>query len=61
MNVAFENQAVSNMQKFIEWYEQQEEASSIDTMLLRRLRNLAKTKSEATLKQTTLTNCFTKQ
>lgn len=49
------------MQKFIEWFEQQEEASSIDVMLLRRMRNLAQNKSEAKVKQTKLTNFFMKE
>lgn len=53
--------AVSNIQQYIEWFEQQSEASNTDTMLLRRLRNFAVKKAESTAKQTKLTEFFTKQ
>lgn len=51
-------QAVSNMQKFIEWYEQQPDANHIDTMLLRKFRIYAAKKSEASIKQSKLTDHF---
>lgn len=52
--------AVTSMQKYIEWYQQQDEANHIDTMLLRRLRNLAIKKTETSVKQTKMTEFFTK-
>lgn len=53
-------EAVTGMEKFIDWYQQQDEASHIDTMLLRRLRNLAIKKTETSVKQTKMTEFFTK-
>lgn len=44
-------EAIDNIQKFIEWYQQQEEADMIHTMVLRKLRALAVKKSETTLVQ----------
>lgn len=44
-------QAACNIQKFIEWYEQQEEANSIDLVLLRRMRTYAMKKSQTEVKQ----------
>lgn len=51
-------EAASNMQKFIEWYEQQDDANYTDSMILRRMRNLAMNKSEAPVKQAKLTDFF---
>lgn len=54
-------EAACNMQKFIEWYQQQDESNSTDVMLLRRMRTLAAKKSETTVKQAKLTNYFLKE
>lgn len=51
-------EAASNMQKFMEWYEQQDDANYTDSMILRRMRNLAMKKSEAPVKQAKLTDFF---
>lgn len=51
-------QAASNMDNFIDWYERQEDANQTDSMILRRLRNLAFKKSEVTKKQTKVTEFF---
>lgn len=51
-------QAASNMQQYIEWYTQQNDANRIDTMLLRKFRNFAAQRSEASVKQTKLTDHF---
>lgn len=54
-------EAASNMQKFIQWLEKQEEADRTDVLLLRRLRNFAAKKSEKSLKQTKVTEFFQKK
>lgn len=51
-------QAASNMQRFIEWYEKQEEAESVHTMLLSKFRSSAAKKSEASVKQSKMTEHF---
>lgn len=51
-------QAVSLMQKYIEWYEQQDEAERTDTVLLRRFRSFAEKKSLISVKQPKLTEYF---
>lgn len=48
-------QAAANIENFMEWYIHQDDANNIDTMLLRRLRNLALKKSETPMKQTKIT------
>lgn len=53
-------QAVSNIEKYIDWYEQQEDANSTNSMILRRLRNFAFKKSETTKKQSKVTEFFKK-
>lgn len=50
--------AAFNIQKFIDWYIQQEDANPTDLVLLRRMRSFATKKSEKTVKQTTLTSFF---
>lgn len=51
-------EAASNIQKFIDWYEQQDDANYTDSIILRRMRNLAMKKSEAPVKQAKLTDFF---
>lgn len=51
-------EAVGNIQKFMDWYEQQNDSNNTDAMILRRLRNFAQKKSEATVKQSKLTTFF---
>lgn len=53
-------EAASNIQKFIEWYEQQDDGNYTDSMILRRMRNLAINKSEAPVEQSKLTDFFSK-
>lgn len=53
--------AASNLQQYIEWYEQQEEAERTDTMLLRRFRSFAEKKSMVSVKQPKLTEYFSKK
>lgn len=53
-------EAASNISKFIEWYEQQEDAKCTETMLLRRFRAFAEKKSEVAVKQSLLTEFFKK-
>lgn len=53
--------AASHMQHFIEWYEQQPEASGAQTILLRKFRKLATDKSVVEMKQITITEHFTKE
>lgn len=54
-------EAIDSIQKFIEWYQQQEEADMIHTMVLRKLRALAVKKSETSLLQTKLSDFFESQ
>lgn len=53
-------EATTNMENFIDWYVQQEDANPTDTMILRRLRNFAHKKSETTVKQTKVSEFFKK-
>lgn len=50
--------AIFNIQKFIEWYEKQQDANKTDAMILRRLRSFAQNKAESTVKQSKLTEFF---
>lgn len=50
--------AASGMQTFIDWYEQQSEATHVQTMLYRKARIFAMNKSMAQQKQTKLTDHF---
>ncbi|XP_054728735.1 jerky protein homolog-like [Anastrepha obliqua] len=52
--------AASNLEKFIAWYEMQDEAGLADTIRLRQFLLFAKNKTQATLKQNTLTELFSK-
>lgn len=54
-------EAIDNIQQFIEWYQQQEEADMIHTMVLRKLRALTVKKSENALVQTKLSQFFESQ
>lgn len=51
-------QAADYLQKAIEWYERQSDANRIDAMILRKFRNFAAKKAEASVKQTKLTDYF---
>lgn len=51
-------QAASSIQQFIDWYTQQDDANKVDSMILRRMRNLALVKSQTTVKQTKMTTFF---
>lgn len=51
-------EAAANIEEFIDWYSQQEDANKTDTMMLRRLRGFAVSKSETTTKQTKITEFF---
>lgn len=53
-------EAVFHMEKFIDWHEKQEDSTQTDSMILRRLRNSAFTKSETTRKQSKVTEFFQK-
>ncbi|XP_054737389.1 jerky protein homolog-like [Anastrepha obliqua] len=50
--------AASNLEKFIAWYEMQDEAGLADTIRLRQFLLFAKNKTQVTLKQNTLTEFF---
>lgn len=50
--------AMVNIGKFIEWYEQQQDSNRTDAMILRRMRSFAQIKSESTVKQSKLTEFF---
>lgn len=54
-------EAVQLLDKFIYWYIKQEEAECITVLNLRRLREMAKKKSEKTKKQSKVTNFFEKK
>lgn len=49
------SEATNNIEKFLDWYVRQDEADSIDSMILRRLRNFALEKSQKQKKQTKIT------
>ncbi|XP_054744499.1 jerky protein homolog-like [Anastrepha obliqua] len=52
--------ATSNLEKFIAWYEMQDEAGVADTIRLRQFLLFAKNKTQVTLKERTLTEFFLK-
>ncbi|XP_054742419.1 jerky protein homolog-like [Anastrepha obliqua] len=52
--------AASNLEKFIAWYEMQDEAGLADTIRLRQFLLFAKNKTQVTVKQKTLTEFFSK-
>lgn len=54
-------EASANMQKFIDWYQKQDESEMIHTMFLRKLRALAENKSDVALLQTKVSDFFQKK
>lgn len=54
-------EASANIQKFIDWYQKQDESEMIHTMFLRKLRALAENKGETTLLQTKVSDFFQKK
>lgn len=53
-------QAAAHIQQFIDWYAHQDDANHVDAMILRRMRSYAVLKSQSTIKQTKMTEFFTK-